>query len=163
MPSTGEFMEGQSLFGERVGAVSHRVLKGLAGLVWLIGGGILMIKGAELLLEAADLLDGGLWPWLGFPAGLLLGYLKAVTLFRPSCEKNLSRINHLENPRVWQFFSPRFFLSLLLMISAGAALSQIAHGHGLLLVLVGVLDLSISSALLLSFPAYLRTSRTPAS
>jgi len=156
-------MEGQSLFGEQVGAVSPGVLKGLAGLVWLAGGGILLAKGAELLLEAAGLLSGAVWPWLGFPAGLLLGYLKAVTLFKPSCQKNLSRIDRLNNPRVWQFFSPRFFLSLLLMISAGAALSRIAHGHALLLVLVGVLDLSIASALLLSFPTYLGSFRSAVS
>ena len=150
-------MEGQSLFGERVGAVSPRMLKVLAAVVWLIGGGILMTKGSELLLEAADLQPGSLWTWVGFPVGLLLGALKGVALFGPSCRKNLSRIDQLESPRIWRFFSPRFFLALLLMIAAGASLSRIAHGRLSLLVLVGILDLSIASALLISFPIYLKS------
>lgn len=153
-------MEGQSLFGERVGAASPRMLKVLAAVVWLIGGGILLIKGSGLLLEAAEMQPGSLWPWVGFPVGLLLGGLKGAALFGPSCRNNLSRIDLLESPRIWQFFSPRFFLALLLMITAGASLSRIAHGHVSLLVLVGILDLSIASALLISFPIYLRSTQS---
>lgn len=148
-------MDGKSIFGEKAGKVSSALLKGTAAVVWLIGGGILSAKGSGLLLEAADLHPGFVWSWIGFPAGVVLGVLKGKFLFVPSCRKNLARIDRLDSPRIWQFFSPKFFFALLLMIATGASLSRIAHGRYLMLILVGILDLSIASALLISFPAYL--------
>ena len=88
------------------------------------------------------------WPWLAVALALTLGGLKAKFLFSKSCEKNLARIAALHQPKIWQFFKPRFFLFLATMILTGTALSRLAHGHYPLLVGVAILDLSVATALL---------------
>lgn len=128
--------------------VSRRTLNILAGVVWHIGGFVLLIKAGSLLLEADSLRPEQNWQWIFVIVGLLLGGLKARYLFSRSCRKNLARIENLEQPRIWQFFRPRFFLILALMILAGAAMSRQAQGHYPSLIGVGALDLSLAIALL---------------
>ncbi len=128
--------------------VSHVTLRTLSAIVWYIGGTILVLKGGSLLFEAEALSPGRLWTWLAIPIGLLLGGLKAKFRFTKNCRRNLARIDALEQPKIWQFFTPVFFLLLALMISAGATLSRLSHGNYPALIGVGILDLSIASALL---------------
>ncbi len=127
---------------------SARILKILAALVWYIGGFVLLLKARSLLAEADALEPERAWPWLGAGVGLLLGVLKAKYLFVKSCQKNVNRIDALEQPKIWQFFRPGFFVFLTLMIMTGATLSRLAHGHYVFLILVAVLDLGIAIALL---------------
>ncbi len=133
---------------------STRILKILAALVWYIGGFALLLKGRSLLAEADALEPERVWPWLGAVVGLLLGGLKAKYLFVKSCRKNVNRIAALEQPKIWQFFKPSFFMFLTLMIMTGATLSRLAHGHYVFLILVAVLDISIAIALLGSSYVY---------
>ena len=128
--------------------VSTRSLRILAALVWYVGGIVLLLKGGSLLVEA-DALNPELdWPWLAAAIGALLGSLKARFLFSKSIKKNLDRISALDPPRVWQFFSPRFFVLLAVMILAGATLSRLAHDNYPFLIGVAILDLGIAIALL---------------
>ena len=120
----------------------------LAALVWYIGGFVLVLKGGSLLAEAEALRPGLAWPWLALAAALLLGGLKAGFLFARSCQKNLSRIAALDQPKIWQFYKPGFFLFLALMISAGATLSRLAHDNYPFLIGVATLDLALAIALL---------------
>ena len=101
--------------------ISKRTLKILAALIWYIGGIILALKARSLLIEATNLRPGLIWPWGALASGLLLGALKARYIFINSCRKNITRINAMREPRIWQFYSPRFFLLLTLMISAGGS------------------------------------------
>ena len=96
------------------------------------------------------------WHWLAIPAGLALGGLKARYLFVKSCRKNLARIAALRQPRLWQFYTPRFLVSLALMITAGATLSRLAQGSYPFLIGVATLDMSLSTALLSSSYVYWR-------
>ena len=128
--------------------VSTRSLKILAALIWYIGGAILLIKGRSLLLEADALKPEAGWLWLAAGAGIFFGGLKAKFIFTRSCQRNLDRIDALDRPRVWQFFSPRFFVALTVMISAGVTLSRLAHNNYSFLIGVAILDLSIGAALL---------------
>ncbi len=130
------------------------VLKVLAAAVWLIGGVVLLLKGHSLIREAVEIGSRDLWPWLAYPAGLLLGGLKGLTLFSRRCRKNLARIESLDHPRAWQFYSPWFFVALAAMITISAALSRIAHGHYPSLIAVGSLDMSLATALFLSSSHY---------
>jgi hypothetical protein len=129
-------------------SVSTRSLNILAALVWYIGGVVLLLKGGSLLVEAEALAPGRVWPWLAIVAGLLLGGLKARFIFRKSCHKNLDRIAALEQPKIWQFFRPGFFVALALMIAAGASLSRLAQGSYPFLIAVATLDLALAIALL---------------
>ena len=127
---------------------STRGLKILAALVWYIGGIFLLQKGGSLLLEAEGLRPNLPWTRVAVIAGLLIGCVKARFLFNKSCRKNLIRIDELHQPRIWQFYRPRFFVFLLLMILAGATLSRMAHGNYPFLIGVAIVDFSISIALL---------------
>jgi hypothetical protein len=120
----------------------------LAALVWYAGGMVLLLKGSSLLAEANALRPGQYWPWLAAAAGLFLGGLKAKLIFGKSVQKNLDRIAALDRPRMWQFFSPGFFVALTVMILTGATLSWMAHDNYAGLIGVAILDLGIAIALL---------------
>ena len=127
---------------------SSLTLKILAALLWYTGGVILVSKGSSLLREADMLKPAQTWIWLAIVIGLFLGGLKAKYIFSKSCIKNLARIDLLNEPKLWQFFRPGFFLLLTIMITAGATLSRMAHGNYAFLISVAILDISIAVALL---------------
>ena len=132
----------------------HRTLKILAVLVWIIGGVMLIRKGGELLVEAYELNATSAWTWIAVAIGVFLGSLKSKYLFVKSCRKNLTRIDTLEQPKLWQFYRPKFFLFLTLMIATGVILSRMAHGSYPFLLSVAALDISIATALLSSSVVY---------
>ena len=138
--------------------VSHRALKIYAALVWYTGGIVLSIKGYSLLVEAEALQPDRHWPWTAAATALLVGGIKAKFLFSKSCRKNLARIDALNQPKIWQFFRPVFFLFLSLMILSGAALTNVAHGNYPLLIGIATLDITIAIALLGSSYVYWKRS-----
>ena len=105
-------------------------------------------KGIELLIEAESMNPGLAWPWVAGFVGLTLGGLKAKYSFTNSIKKNLIRIDGLSKPKIWQFFSPKFFAALTLMILAGVTLSRMSHDNYPFLIVVAILDLGIAIALL---------------
>ena len=109
---------------------------------------MLVSKGSSLLIEADMLKPEQNWTRWAIVIGLLIGGLKAKYLFSKSCNKNLARIDLLDEPKIWQFFSPKFFLSLAIMIMAGATLSRMAHNNYIFLLSVAILDISIATALI---------------
>lgn len=135
-------------------SASPGVLKFLAAAIWYIGSLILAVKGGQLLLEAEALRSGLAWSWLAIAAGVLLGAIKARYIFNRSCRRNLRRLETLEAPKIWQFYTPGFFLALAAMITAGAMLSRMAHGSYPFLIGVAALDMAIATALLISSHVY---------
>ena len=128
--------------------VSVRSLNILAALVWYIGGIVLLLKGRSLLVEAGTLNPQQGWIWLAVITALFFGSLNARFLFSKSCRRNLNRIATLDEPKIWQFFRPGFFVALAIMIASGATLSRLAHNNHPFLIAVGTLDLSLAVALL---------------
>jgi hypothetical protein len=116
--------------------------------VWYLGGIVLLLKAYSLLAEAKHINPAPFWLWVGVGAGVLIGGLKAKYLFSKACKKNLARIAALEQPKLWQFFKPGFFLGLALMIMLGATLSRVAQGSYPFLIAVAAIDLTIAVALL---------------
>lgn len=130
--------------------VSNTTLRYLAAVAWYTGCAVLLVKGGRLLQEAQTLQPDSIGVLLSGAAGTAIGYVKAVTLFKKSCKKNLLRITGLNRPFVWQFFRPRFFIFLFFMIVLGATLSRAAQGNFLFLLIVATVDLSVGVALLIS-------------
>lgn len=130
--------------------VSNKTLRILAAIVWYVGGIVLLIKGTSLFIEAKHLNVSLNWHLIAFVIALAIGLIKTKYIFIKACKKNIDRINNLVNPQIWQFYRTGFFILLFLMILTGATLSNIAHGKYLMLILVGSLDISISTALLSS-------------
>ncbi len=120
----------------------------LAAVVWYIGGVMLFRGGVELLLQAVTLKPADSWHWLAIVLGLVLGVLQAATIFSRSCRKNLQRINRLENPKIWQFFRPGFFLALGIMITTGILLDHWAQGSYFFMLGVAVVDFALAVSLL---------------
>jgi len=79
---------------------------------------------------------------------VIFGLLKVKFLFRKLCDKNLTRIDSLFKPKVWQFYRLGFFLFLATMIALVAALSRLANGNYPFLIVVAMLDFSLATALL---------------
>ena len=126
----------------------------LAALTWYVGSIILIYKGGSLLLEAFSLMPDKRWPFYAVGLGVIVGLIKSFYVFNKSCMKNLQRISKLQNPYIWQFFRPRFFVLLSLMVILGTTLSRLAHGNYSLLIWVAILDISIGTALLVSSRLY---------
>lgn len=130
--------------------VSHRTLKVLAAIVWYIGPVILFLKGGDLVRQALEIQPESCALSLSWLLGVSVGVIKTRFIFNKANRKNLTRIDALENPKVWQFYRPQFFLFLFLMMLFGATMSRMAEGSYAFLVSVAVLDISIGTALLLS-------------
>ena len=126
---------------------NKQVLKILAALVWYIGGVMLLRGGVELIWQAHELKSGTFWPWIFIPGGLILGFIQARTIFSRSCRNNLQRISDLDDPRLWQFFRPGFFLALAVMISSGILLDHWSQGNYFLMLGVAALDIALTLSL----------------
>jgi hypothetical protein len=135
-----------------------RTLTFLAGLTWYIGAFVLLSKGSRLLLQAERINPDQAWPWVALSVGVLIGIVKARYLLVKSCRRNLQRIANLTDPRWWQFFRPRFFVFLAIVITLGITASRQAEGHYVGLNLVAGLDLSVGAGLLFSGVAFLKSS-----
>jgi hypothetical protein len=128
-------------------SASTRTLKLLVAMLWYSGAIVLLTKGTTLLLEADSLQPGRNWTWLTVVLGLSIGWLKVKFIFRRACQKNLTRIALLSEPKIWQFYRPGFLLFLAAMIIIGSTLSRMAHGNYPFLITMVILDFSLATAL----------------
>lgn len=141
---------------------THKTLVLLAASVWYIGGLMLFRGGLDLFLQARELRAWSAWHGVIIAAGIVLGIIQALTIFNRSCRKNIRRISDLENPRLWQFFRPGFFLALGLMIASGVLLDHLARGNYYFMMGVASLDFALTISLLGSSYVFW-TEKLPAS
>ncbi len=109
---------------------------------------MLFRSGWELLGQAREMRPGSGWHWLFIILGLILGAAQAAFIFSRNCRKNLQRISQLDDPRLWQFFRPGFFLALALMISSGILLDYLVQGRYFLVIALAGLDFALTVSLL---------------
>ena len=138
---------------------TKKTLVYLAAAVWYIGGIMLFRSGLELVIQVHELKEGTLWPAIFILSGIVLGIIQVLFIFRHSCRKNLQRINQLEDPRLWQFFRPGFFLALAIMITSGILLNHFAQGHYFFMLTVGAVDFALTISLLGSSYVFWTDSR----
>jgi hypothetical protein len=127
---------------------TKKTLVFLAAGVWYIGGFALMRSGLELANHAWGLQKGSLSPLVFILSGIALGIFQARTIFARSCRRNLKRINELDDPRLWQFFRPGFFLALAGMITTGVLLDHFSQGIYHYMMTVAALDFALTISLL---------------
>ena len=130
--------------------VSTNTLKILAAVVWMIGAVILILKSGSLFFTAETIKPESNLILLGIILGLVIGGLKSRFLMTNFCRKNLIRINKLEEPKIYQFFTPGFFAALALMIIAGVLLSNLSQNNFSAALAVAIVDLTIGTGLLTS-------------
>ncbi|MCJ7735596.1 MAG: hypothetical protein MUP11_13740, partial [Anaerolineales bacterium] len=104
-------------------------------------------SGLELIIQARELRSNP-WQWIFIAIGIVLGILQAYTIFTGACRKNIRRIDQLEDPRLWQFFRPGFFIALAAMISSGVMLDYFSQGHYFFMLGVAALDFALAISLL---------------
>jgi hypothetical protein len=127
---------------------SKKVLVVLAAIVWYLGGIILFRSGYELIDMAIVLRPGFIWPGIFILLGISLGIVQAATIFSRSCRRNIDRISQLEDPRIWQFFRPGFFLALAVMITTGILLDHFSKGNYFFMLGVAAIDFALTISLL---------------
>lgn len=115
---------------------------------------VLLAKGLRLTLELHDV--GSPWAWAAPLIGVAVGIPKVIFMYSRFCKRNLDRIAALDDPRMWQFFRPGFFVFLALMIALASILSRFALTHFGWLVFVVALDFSLATGLLGSMPGFFR-------
>lgn len=136
--------------------MTHFRLKQFAALVWCSGGIVLAFKSWQMFFAAYSLRP--------FPAvlltylvlGVLIGMAKVRYIFQPSCRRNLLRIDGLKQPQIWQAFRTGFLVFLFSMVLFGQWISNYAIGKYYWLLAVGLIDLSLTIALLGSAPVFIK-------
>ena len=129
---------------------SKKMLIRLAASVWFAGVFILLFKSTALLIEAVRTGAPFFAAVLAAATGVAIGMLKAKYLFIRICEKNIQRILALKSPKIWQFYRTRFFFFLAFMITFGNCAHRFSSRSAVLLAALAVLELSVSTALLIS-------------
>jgi hypothetical protein len=109
---------------------------------------MLLRGGLELVTQARELRPGSAWHWLFIGLGVVLGIVQALTIFTRSCRRNIQRIRELEDPRLWEFYRPGFFLALVGMISVGVLLDYLSQGIYVFMLVVAGLDFALTISLL---------------
>lgn len=127
---------------------SRKTLVILAAAIWYIGAAMLLRGGLELVTQARELRPGSAWHWLFIGLGVVLGIVQALTIFTRSCRRNIQRIRELEDPRLWEFYRPGFFLALVGMISVGVLLDYLSQGIYVFMLVVAGLDFALTISLL---------------
>ena len=127
---------------------SKKTLVYLAAAVWYIGGIMLFRSGLELIIQTREMKSDILWPLIIITLGIALGIFQVLFIFRHSCRKNLQRINQLEDPRLWQFYRPGFFLALAIMITTGILMDHFAQGYYFFMLGVAAVDFALTISLL---------------
>ena len=122
----------------------------LAALVWYSGGVILLFKSTGMVREAKLLGASPDLILLAALTGVILGWIKSTCLFERACKKNIDRILALASPKIWQFYRIRFFFFLCAMILFGSWAYAGARNQVHLLLGLAGLELSVSTALLIS-------------
>ena len=127
---------------------TKKTLVYLAAAVWYIGGIMLFRSGLELVIQAHELKEGTLWPAIFITSGIVGGIIQVIFIFRHSCRKNMRRINLLNDPRLWQFYRPGFFMALAIMITSGILLNHFAQGYYYYMLAVAAVDFALTTSLL---------------
>jgi hypothetical protein len=131
-------------------SASHRTVVITAAIIWYGGGVSLAVKGVSLIGQAYGIGGQPVVALAAILGGLTAGLIKARFIFARSCRKNLERIATLSKPRVWNCYRPGFLMFLAIMIPMAAWMSHTAEDSFAWLCVIGALDLSIATALLVS-------------
>jgi hypothetical protein len=135
-----------------------KILKLFAMIVWYIGFIALSLKSYRLFAEAYSINSNLSYLIIFLLLAFLLSLLKTKYIFTHSCQKNLQRIEALEEPKIWQFYRVGFFIFLAGVISLGAFLSHQASGNYFFLISVGIIDMALALALFFSGFEFFRSS-----
>ena len=133
--------------------VPHWAALALACLVWAAGALACGEMASRMLIgEGTKLADKDLYPALG--VAIALGALLGATLFRRLADDNVSRIDALSAPRLYQAFRLRFWAFLILGDGVLVVLTHYYCGGNTCRLIMGSSTLSVCLALSISLPVF---------
>jgi hypothetical protein len=131
--------------------LSGQGLKGLAFVLWMLGGVMLCIRGLTFLMAIAGV-TGSTTLMIAGVAALVIGYGKGKFVLSKTSQKNIERLNQITVPqRLIHVYSKRSWILISLMVLIAMSLNWF-HVSGLLR---GSINLGIGIALIVSSLAYL--------
>ncbi|MDI6900655.1 MAG: hypothetical protein QMC79_03070 [Anaerosomatales bacterium] len=128
--------------------VGERVQLLAAATMWLIGAGILLVRGAGYL-------QGRSWHAWALAAGLALGVLKARMILDRAARAAVARIYERGRAHFFGFFSARSWALVAVMMGAGMVLRRlVVHPDAVGAGIMGALYIGVGTALLLADRAF---------
>lgn len=142
--------------------VSTKTLNTLAGIIWIAVGVGLTTVGVRFVFGLQDnaVESTVLGMTTALALGGLIGVLKGKFVLSRTAGRNRRRIAALEDPRVWQVFSPVFALLILGMVGLGRGMRALA-ADGWLGGYVGVGGIYIGIGLALAVGSYAYFAKRP--
>ncbi|GAB4281398.1 MAG: hypothetical protein Kow0067_00770 [Coriobacteriia bacterium] len=128
--------------------VSERTQLLAAASMWLVGAGILLIRGAGYL-------QGRSWHAWALAVGLSLGVLKARMILDRAARSAVDRIRARGSAHFFGFFSARSWTLVAVMMGGGMVLRRIVvHPDAIGAGIMGALYIGVGTALLLADRAF---------
>lgn len=147
--------------------IKHATAIALSGLIWFVGGIILLSKGLNFVVESSKSEQVGTLISLLLPLsktkeqaalflvviGLMIGYLKGKMVFVKSVKRVVERIFSFTSPvRLVDIYTKSYLILILSMVGLGFIIRFLPIG----LDVRGVIDVAIGSALLKGALLYFR-------
>ena len=130
-------------------------MKGLAFVLWLIGGLILTIRGISFLLDAPEHPSTAMLALI-IAVAMAIGYGKGKFVLSKTSQRNLERIDQFTEPKKpIQVYSVRSWIIIGLMVGISVTLSVLNTP----LLWRGGINLAIGFALIISSLAYLKSMK----
>lgn len=150
--------------------LSHAVLIGISGAIWLAVGCFLLPLGIKLMMTGAQEANIGVYypiltnlsPYLGgveqvalwlTVVSLFVGYMKGRTVFAKSVKRSVNRIRTLPDPTsLGNIYSPAYYILLGSMVALGMGIKFLGLSYDIR----GAVDIAIGSALINGAVLYFR-------
>lgn len=132
--------------------LSSQSMKGLAFILWLIGGLVLTIRGINFMITAPEHTNLALMAGLA-AAALAIGFGKGKFVLSKTSAKNIERIDQFTEPkRPIQVYSTRSWIIIGLMVGISVALNIFQVSN----IVRGPINLGIGFGLIISSLTYLK-------
>jgi len=140
--------------------VSSRLLKALAGTIWVLVGGMLLARSVPMV-EAASEQSGWTTTIISLVVGALLGAAKGRFVLSKTARRNRVRIEALQDAYIWNVFTGKTWLLVAAMIGLGMLLRGGAAAGWFSWAPIAAIYAGIGAAMLVSSWAYFRVIGPP--
>jgi len=140
--------------------IAPRHLKTFAGIIWVLVGGMLLTRSVPMV-QAASEQSGWVTTIVSLVVGALLGAGKGKFVLSKTARRNRARIEALSNARIWNVFTAKTWMLVVLMIGLGMLLRGGAAAGWFSWAPIAAIYAGIGAAMLVSSWAYFRVIPPP--
>ena len=140
--------------------ISPLSLKAFAGVIWILVGGMLLMRSVPMV-EAASEQSGWTTTIVSLVVGALLGAGKGRFVLSKTARRNRIRIEALTEAYIWNVFTRKTWMLVVLMIGLGLLLRGGAAAGWFSWAPIAAVYAGIGAAMLVSSWAYFRVNKPP--